>query len=334
MKVFALFLAVFATLAARVVAQVSVEVTFDQGQFLASERMLAAVRIANFSGRTVTLGKDDEWLDFSVEAEDSGIVRQLEPVPVRGEFEIPNSGRATRWVDLASCFDIGKPGRYRVTAFVKIADLEIDVTSASAGVNVVRGTTVWEQTFGVPVKAGSPPGPVEVRRYEHVQATQDKTVQMYVRISDLNGTKIFKVFALGPLLTFSRPEGRVDRQGNLHALFQVSARMFTYNVIGPSGEHLIRQTHQYTSSRPKLAADPDSAIVVVGGYRIVNETDIPPPPPEDLEDIGNDPAEGKASTNETGTAGAAVTPPGKEVPKPAPAATPAPAVPFEAKPGP
>lgn len=332
MKGFAFFLVVLATLAARSLAQVSVEVTFDQEQYFANERMLAAVRIANLSGRTLKLGTDDEWLDFSVEADDGGIVRQLEKPPVKGEFELPNSGRATRWVDLAPCFDMGKPGRYRITAFVKIADLEMDVVSARVGVNIVKGTTVWEQTFGMPVKAGETPGPIEVRRFELVQATNTKSVQLYVRISDLNGTKVFKVFALGPLLTFSRPEGRVDRQGNLHALFQVSARMFTYNVVGPSGEHLIRQTYQYTSSRPKLYADSESAISVVGGYRIVHETDVPPPPADESDEATDDKGNVKAGGKEAGKDGEPGIKPAKESAKPESGTHPATVDPAAAKP--
>lgn len=295
MKVFVFVLALAAVFTARSLAQVSVEVTFDQEQYFANEKLLAAVRIVNLSGRTLKLGTDDTWLDFAIEADDGGVVRQLEKLPVRGEFELPNSGRATRWVDLAPCFDMGKVGRYRVTAFVRIADLEMDVVSPPSAFIIVKGTTVWEQTFGMPVKAGEEPGPIDVRRYELVQATNSKSVQMYVRVSNANGTRVFKVFALGPLLTFSRPEGRVDRQGNLHALFQISAKMFTYNVIGPAGEHLIRQTYQYTSSRPKLHTDPQSAISVVGGYRIVHETDIPPPPPEDLGEWPDDSADAETS---------------------------------------
>jgi hypothetical protein len=152
-------------LLAHAIAQVSVQVDFDQEQYFANEKLLAAVRITNLSGRSLTLGTNDEWLDFAVESDDGSVVRQLEKVPVRGEFELPNSGRATRRINLAECFDMTQVGRYRVTAFVRIADLDMEVVSPRASVNIVRGTTVWEQTFGVPVSAAGPPGPVEVRRY-------------------------------------------------------------------------------------------------------------------------------------------------------------------------
>ncbi len=260
-------------------AQISVEVTFDQEQYFANERLLAAVRITNLSGRTLALGTTDDWLDFAVESDDGNVVRQLvDPLPVKGEFDLPNSARATRRVNLAECFEMTRVGRYRVTALVRIPELDFEVVSPRAAVNIVRGTTVWEQTFGMPLKPGDPPGTVEIRRYELVQAMNAKSVQLYLRLSDQSGFKVFKVFPLGPLLTFSRPEGRVDRQGNLHALFQVSARLFTYHVVGPDGEHKIRQTYQYTSSRPRLHTDANAEVSVIGGYRVENDTDLPPPP--------------------------------------------------------
>ena len=51
-------------------AQVRVEVTLDQGQFLPGETLVAAVRITNRSGQTLRLGGQPDWLTFSVESHD------------------------------------------------------------------------------------------------------------------------------------------------------------------------------------------------------------------------------------------------------------------------
>ncbi len=325
MKFFARLVAAGIALLVSAVAQVSVEVTFDQDQYFANERLLAAVRITNLSGRTLTLGTDDTWLDFAIEANDGSVVRQLvDPLPVRGQFALPNSGRATRRVNLAECFELTRVGRYWVTALVRIEELDLEVVSRREAVNIVRGTTVWEQTFGMPVKPGDPPGAIEIRRYELVQASNSKAVQLYLRLSDQYGSKVFKVFPLGPLLTFSRPEGRVDRQGNLHALFQVSARLFTYHVVGPDGEHKIRQTWQYTSSRPRLYTDEKAEVMVVGGFRVEHETDLPPPP-----NTLDEPGESKPTADETQPPSAPqkADAPGKSPAPPHPAAAPATAPP-------
>ena len=55
-------------------AQVRVEVTLDQEQFLPGEALPAAVRITNRSGQTLHLGGQADWLTFSVESRDGFIV--------------------------------------------------------------------------------------------------------------------------------------------------------------------------------------------------------------------------------------------------------------------
>ena len=54
-------------------AQVAVEVTLAQDQFLPSESIPATVKIRNHSGQTLHFG-DDYWLTYSVEARDGFIV--------------------------------------------------------------------------------------------------------------------------------------------------------------------------------------------------------------------------------------------------------------------
>jgi hypothetical protein len=53
-------------------------------------------------------------------------------------------------------------------------------------------------------------------------------------------------------------------------------------VFSPDGDLLIRQTHDYTDTRPTLKFGMDSKIVVVGGERRVTAADVPPPPKEEV----------------------------------------------------
>src|SRR5438128_3208600 len=108
-------------------AQVSVDVLLgagapsqEQDQFLPAESLPVAVRISNRSGQTLRLGSDDDWLIFSVETRDGGVVSQTGNVPVAGEFVLESSKAATRRVDLAPSFSLLKPGRYSVTATVRV----------------------------------------------------------------------------------------------------------------------------------------------------------------------------------------------------------------------
>src|SRR6059036_1830397 len=96
-------------------AQVSVALALDQDQFLPGESLMVGVRITNFSGQTLHLGKDSDWLRFTVEGRDNYIVPRTGDVPVAGEFDVESSTVVTRRVDVAPYFALTKPGRYLMT---------------------------------------------------------------------------------------------------------------------------------------------------------------------------------------------------------------------------
>ncbi|HNQ90252.1 MAG TPA: hypothetical protein PKM73_16670 [Verrucomicrobiota bacterium] len=269
--------------AAGVLAQVTVQVEFEQDQYLADERLRCAVRIVNFSGRSLLLGDYPEWLDITVEGDRHFVVGRTGDPPVVEPFVLPTSGRATRWVDLVPYFNIGQPGRYQVTATVRIAELGMEITSKPAAVNITAGALVWKQEFGIPDRTAEGGAGPEVRRYALVQSLTRKNMTLYVRVTDAYDTKVFRVVEAGPMLTFSRPEAQIDRRVRLHLLWQTSAKQFTYVVVNPDGEMETRQTYQQMDARPALRVDDAGSIRVHGGYRRVGPYDIPKPDPAALE---------------------------------------------------
>src|SRR5690242_21888625 len=98
----------------RVSAQVTVDLSMDQEQFLPSESVPLAVKITNQSGQQLHLGAEPDWLTFSVEAADGFVVIKNSEVPVLGEFDLESSQMAIKRVDLQPYFSMTKPGRYRV----------------------------------------------------------------------------------------------------------------------------------------------------------------------------------------------------------------------------
>src|SRR5437762_750331 len=79
-------------------------------------------------------------------------------------------------------------------------------------------------------------GEPELRRYALLQAAYLKQLTLYARVSDVNEVRVFKVYPIGPMVSFSKPEGQVDKTSNLHVLWQVGARSFQYVVVSPEGE--------------------------------------------------------------------------------------------------
>src|SRR5947209_2447464 len=208
-------------------AQVSVEVVFDQDQFLRGEAIKAGVKITNLSGRKLHFGADDEWLTFTVESRDGAVVSRIADVPVRGEFEVETASRATRKLNLQPYFNLNQTGRYAVTASVRIREWDQSKRSEPKPFYVVEGAKLWEQVFGV-VKpaAGETNGPPEVRKYSRQQVNYLKEhLRLYLRISDESGARIFSTVPVGQILSFSRPEPQIDKFSNLHLIYQTWAQV-------------------------------------------------------------------------------------------------------------
>ena len=129
MKTSGIWLGLFLLSCACAPAQVTVEVTQAQQQFLAGEALKVAVRITNLSGRELQLGEDENWLTFEVESRDGVVVPKLGEVPVLGAFALESSKVAIKRVDLAPYFSLPRPGSYQIVATVRIRGWNREITS-------------------------------------------------------------------------------------------------------------------------------------------------------------------------------------------------------------
>jgi len=229
-------------------AQVLVEVTMEQSEFLPSEEIPAAVRVTNRSGQPLHLGGDANWLTFNVESADGLIVVKNSDVPVVGEFDLGSSQMATKHVDLQPYFDLIRPGRYRVTATVQIKDWAEAMTSPAKEFYVITGAKIWAQDFGVPIPAAATNRTPEVRRYTLEKANYLRTqLRLYVQVSDPAESRVFKVVSIGKTVSFGDADTQLDRNSNLHVLFQSGASLFTYAVVNPDGGLVRQEIYDYVT---------------------------------------------------------------------------------------
>ena len=257
-------------------AQVSVEVVLGRDQFLPSESLPVAVKITNRSGQPLHMGADADWLTFDVESDDNLIVMKNAEVPVLGEFDLGSSEVATKRVDLAPYFTLSRQGRYRVIATVRIKNWNSEINSSPKNFDVIDGARLWSQDFGVPSSAGATNGAPEVRKYTLEEANYLRSqLRLYVQVSDESEAHVFKVVAVGKMVSFSTPETQLDRFSNLHVLWQSGASVFTYAVVNPDGGLARQEIYDYVSARPRLGVDDNGDITVVGGVRRVKPEEIP-----------------------------------------------------------
>jgi hypothetical protein len=259
-------------------AQVSVEIMMDQDRFLPNEAVKVAVRVVNHSGQTLQLGREADWLTFSIEAKDGRLVANSGEVPVVGEFTLDSSKMGTERFDLQPYFNLARPGRYSVTATVKIKEWGDRVFTGGPKVfDVITGFRLWETEFGVPLASAASHAEPEVRKYVLQQANYSERMKLYLRITDAAESQVFTVFPIGPMVSFSRPEPQLDKFSNLHLLYQTAARTFNYSIINPDGKILMRQTYDYTTTRPRLKLDESGQFIVTGGARRIASNDLPLP---------------------------------------------------------
>lgn len=256
-------------------AQLQVELNFDQETYLPRETIPAKVVVRNSSGQTLALGSDPHWLRFDIENVDGNIVGEIKPVDVSGEFSLPSAHRGTKIVDLTPFFELKRFGRYKITATVHVAEWNRTFVSKPAHFGINTGVKLWETTFGVASEDDALKR--HFRKYQLVQANHLKRLSLYVRLMDEDETETLKIYPLGEVISFNRPETMLDSYSNLHVLFQSGAHSFRYCVITPEGLMLTRETYDQTTSRPTLEAAAEGRVKLTGGVRRLSPTDLPPP---------------------------------------------------------
>lgn len=256
-------------------AQIEVEIVLDQTHFLPREDLKVGVRIINRSGEILTLGHDNHWLKLSVEARDGFVVHRKGNVPVEGVFELESAMMGTRWLNVGPYFDMDTPGVYVVTAIVFIEDWNKQFTSKPATVNILQGTSIYKQKFGIP-DTSQPGSPPVLREYLLQQAIYLEEIKLYMKLVEPEQDQVVRVFPLGRMVQFSRPEVQIDQNSNLHVLYQNGMRRFGYYQIDTDGFVVARRTYVIAGSRPTLRFNQEGQVLVVGGQRQRNEFDIPP----------------------------------------------------------
>jgi hypothetical protein len=257
----------------RAQAQVNLALSLDQDEFLPNEPVRLTIKISNTSGQRLHLGADPNWLTFVVESADGFVVDKKGDPPFTEEFDLESSQMATLHVDLQPYFQMTRLGRYKVTGTMRIKAWGLAAPSRPLQFDVIHGGEVWEQDFGVTVTPNTPPEP---RKYSLIKANYlREQLRLYVQVSDQSGAIIYKVAALGPMVSFSTPEESVDRFSRLHVLWQTGGQSFSYVVVEPDGTVLSRDVYDNYNSRPHLAINSSGDIEVHGGVRRLKPGEMP-----------------------------------------------------------
>ena len=260
-------------------AQLTAELQLDQTQFLPDEDIPVKVQISNRSGQTVVLGTDKMWITFDVLAEQNYLVPKIGEMQVQGPFTLLSGQVVTREYNPTPHFDFRRPGRYILSATIRIPQWKREITCKPVAFMISEGIPLpftGDLTFGVPPPAGATNAAPEVRHYSLLKSSDLAQMRLYFRLTDKNG-RTLRIFPLARMLSFSDPETLMDRSNNLHVLLQTGAKTFTYAVVDPNGSLVARQFHEYGITRPSLRLTDDGQVLVEGGRRVLTWYDIPAP---------------------------------------------------------
>jgi hypothetical protein len=261
---------------------VTAELKLAQDQYLPGEDLQLKVRILNRSGQEVIFGADNDWISLSITGENNIPCAKLGDMPLQGEFSLLSGEVGSRALNPTPYFDFHQPGRYHITARVRIPQWRQEIICKPVSFTVGSGVplpNLGNLQFGLPAPPGVTNVAPDVRRYSLLKVVFTSELKLYFRLTDSTG-KILRVFPIARMTSFSDPEAQIDRYNNLHVLSQTGARSFNYSVINPEGRWVLRQTRVYSNTRPVLRIDAEGQIFVAGGARRPAPDDFPPPAPE------------------------------------------------------
>lgn len=265
-------------------AQVTLSLQCDREQFLPAERLPITVLIENHSGRTIKLGTSPDWIIFGLETRHGRVVPKLGDVAIDGEFQIGSAERAKFTVNLAPHFALQEPGQFQISAQMTVPGTGEIISANPLMIEILNGSRLWSQEFGIPPAPGAESAPSEIRKYHLQRASYLKQVRLYVRITDASETRTFAAFPVGSLVSFSKPEPMIDKSGRLHLLHQFGMRSYTYHVVEPDGTVKVRQTYEMTGTvRPALKVNSEGEVRVLGGVRRETSADLPSAIPVNME---------------------------------------------------
>jgi hypothetical protein len=266
-----LAIGLFLATAGATVAQVKVELLLEQKQYLLKESLMVGVRVVNHAGQTLNLAGTN-WLSLTVEDREKFVVNRIEDVPSPQPLSLESTYRATQWVEIGRAFEFKENSNYTLRARVQIDQWSEEIFSDPVMFEIMKGTKLWEQRFGVPAATGAQP---EMRKYILQQANYLNELQLYARVTDDSESFVYKVLRLAPMLLISQPEAQIDTLNRLHVLTQTGMRQFMHVCIDPAGEVVLRNTYAANNGRPQLKESPSGGVYVKGGTRLLRQDDVP-----------------------------------------------------------
>jgi hypothetical protein len=260
----ALLFASFFLWAARMQAQIQVDLKFPRLQFIAYEPVIATLGITNLAGRDIDLHDADgqAWFGFEVTGAEGQLIAPLKITGEQPPLKIEAGKRVTQKINLTPLFQVHDFGAYHVRAHIYFPDLSKFFYSQTKVFEVTDARPIWQKTVGIP--EGNP-GPGSVRTYSLLTNRFPDHTSLYVRVEDKDSGIVYATYSLGRILSFDEPQAELDRVNRLYVLHCAAPRNWAYSQIGLNGELLAHSSFMEAKTRPRLTHATDGEVTVRGG---------------------------------------------------------------------
>ena len=270
-------------------AQVGVSIMLNRRSFMIHEHIYACVTLRNDSGRPLMFGNRPELQGFILfDIRD----RNNRPVPRIPGREINVTGlyigpgeHKNMVIPLSRHYDIGKPGQYRVYAYVSHNVLPREFRSKDVLFSVSEGLEVWKRTVGLPALTGDKV-PTGGERTYSIRILDDGGFRSYyLQVEDPG--RLLAVTRVGNMVGYEKFQAEVDMMCRIHLLMPVSPRIFHYMSFNVDGSNLANSYWKTTGTIPMLFRDEKTGLVSrIGGEEARKGVDY------------RDPKEGRLSVRE------------------------------------
>ncbi len=253
--------------ATAVQAQLGIALSSSETQFLRYEPVEVTVTLRNYSGNTLAFsetGANRGYLYFLIESHNGKIVRQLKPGSNPADGLVLNAGETKSLsISLNSFFDLRATGSYTVKARVGHARLSSDYQSETLAFEVREGLTMICRNVGMPGGEGDEAIKTKKASLLLFQAGQESIYCLQVEDEKF----VYGTIRLGRQISSSEPELDADATSDLHLLFQVTSRIYSYRVYSLTGGQVrLRQETFYLPGNgvPRLSRSPGYITVANG----------------------------------------------------------------------
>jgi hypothetical protein len=250
--------------AAKVEAQIQVDLKFKRLQYIAYEPVVATLSVTNLAGREIELHDADgqSWLGFEITGNEGQPVAPISTDSGQAPLKVEAGQRVTHQINLTPIYPVQDFGTYHVRTHVYFADLGKFFYSPTRVFEVTDARPIWQQTVGVPNGVAAPGN---VRTYSLLTNRFPDHTSLYVRVQDKDSGIVYATYSLGRAIAFEEPQAEIDHANQLHVLHCSAPRAWAYSRIGLNGELLAHSSFMETKTRPRLIRATNGDVAVRGG---------------------------------------------------------------------